>query len=1029
MKHIHKIILVSALFSSSLAVNAQSQSPDGFLFVYNEKNEPIPGVVVGVKGTDRQTISDSTGMFRLTFSPTETLTFQRNGYLYKEETVGSPKKKYVVHLMSSFKDQSNFYIDHFGEWRNGAVSTGAVSTVSGNDMEKYLSTDILMSLQGRIPGLHISQYRGFDLQRTSVNTTGDLIGNRPASYGQLPFSDNTRYNLSARGLSPVVIVDGVERELFSIDPEDIEQVSYEKDALSSLFLGMKSSRGALVINTKMPTSGKIHLSLTSKLGVHSSIKKLEPLNAMEYAYLLNEALTNDGNSAMYSVDDFTAFANGSNPYLYPNVNWEDELMKNSALSQSYDLNVSGGGKVAQYIVSLSYNNEQGLFKKDKSAGYNTNFNINRYLISTKVNINITRDFSAMINAIGRVIEGNQPGGSGTGYSDLLYNIWRTPNNAYPIYNPNGSYGGNISFTNNLKAQTVESGYINDNMRDIMANLHLTYDFNRVVKGLKVKLLGSIINQNRTAIVRTKQNPVYQYTLSDNGEEVYTLYGVSQSQSNSFRYVSTYQKLYGQLRADYDRQWGDHYFSASLIGDTRHEVVQYDLPMIPSNIMEQVKYNYANRYFVDVALIQSYFNRYAPGHRWGNFYAFGLGWNIKQEKFMEQATWLDYLKLRGTYGYTGNGIDNSGYYRYRETFKQVANSVYPLGSSLSNGIFTMEVTPSANPDITWEKAHKLNIGLDFALFGKKLMGTIDFYNDNYFDLLQQRGKSIALLGTTYPNENIGKNRLQGLELSLTWQDRVGNFNYYVSGNWNYTKTKLIYMDEQDVLYDYQRHTGRPIGIITGLQADGFLTAEDIANNYPVMTGYDPQPGDVKYIDQNNDGVIDQYDCVVIGGDKPLRYFGLDLGLEYKGIEFSMMWQGCYGRDLYVNDRTLVEGFQSIGQAYGQAYKNLLDRWTPETQATAKYPRLSAGGNTYNYGGNYNSSLWMHKGNYLRLKNIMLAYNLPGRFCNLTLGGLRAKIYVSAENLITFSSCDLVDPEVTFTSSPIQRCYFTGIKLQF
>ena len=238
-----------------------------------------------------------------------------------------------------------------------------------------------------------------------------------------------------------------------------------------------------------------------------------------------------------------------------------------------------------------------------------------------------------------------------------------------------------------------------------------------------------------------------------------------------------------------------------------------------------------------------------------------------------------------------------------------------------------------------------------------------------------------------------------------------------------------MDEQETPYNYLRQTGRPEGVVFGLQANGFLTASDIANDYPVMVGYDVQPGDVKYVDQNNDGVINEWDRVVIGGDKPVQFFGIDLGLEWKGFEFSMLWQGVYNRDLYVNNRTLVEGFQPIGNSYGQAYQNILARWTPETAETARYPRLTAGGNTYNYGGYYGSSLWMQNGNFIRLKNVALSYTLPERFCQNKLGGVRVKIFVDAQNLLTFSACDLVDPEVTFTSSPLQRTIFTGVKLNF
>ncbi len=909
-------------------------------------------------------------------------------------------------------------------------ASGSESTVSGHDMEKYLSTDILTSLQGRIAGFNISQYRGSDLPRISVNTSGDLIGNRPASYGQVPYGDNTRFSLSARGMSPVIIVDGIERDLVSIDPEAIESVTLKRDALSSMFLGMKSSRGALIITTKTPTRDRLHFGLTAKWGIHGNTFKQKPLGAAQYAYLLNEALQNDGRSAIYTAADRDAYQLQTNPFTHPNVDWYDELMKKNALSQSYNLNVSGGGKVAQFFVSLGYTNEQGLFKTNKDNGYNTNLDFNRYMISSKVNINVTEDFTATMSAIGRVIEGNQPGGSGSGYSDLLLNIWRTPNNAYPVHNPNGTWGGSMAHTNNLAAQAWESGYINDNMRDIMATLSLKYDFNKLVKGLSANLTGSVIHQTRTAIVRTKQNPVYNYSIVD-GQPTYLLFGNSVTQGNSFTAVSSYQNLYGRLSVDYERWFGPHHMLLSAMGDTRHELVQYDLPMIPSNIMESARYDYDRRYFLEVALTQSYFNRYAPDNRWGQFFAVGAAWDISREQFMESATWVNHLKLRATYGHTGNGIDNSGYYQYRQRFSQNATAAYPQGTSQSTngGIFTTETMPLANAFITYEKAHKLNIGIDASMLNNRLEAVVEYYNDKYLDLLQTRGKSIELMGATYPNENIGKSRRQGFDVSLSWRDHVGEVGYYVSGNWSLEKTKLLFMDEQEQPFNYLRQTGRPLGVVYGLQAIGFLSAEDIAAGYPVMQGVEVQPGDVKYADLNKDNIIDEYDRTVIGGDKPLHYFGLDLGCSYKGFEFSMLWQGVYNRDLYVNDRTLVEGFQSIGNTYGQAYQNILGRWTPETAATATYPRLSAGGNTYNYGGYYGSSLWMHKGNFIRLKNVQLAYNLPESLCRNYLGGIRVKVFFNAQNALTFSACDLVDPEVTFTSSPLQRCFFTGINLNF
>jgi len=1027
IKRTNQLPAVSLLFAMILAAaTASAQQLTGH--VLDEQNSPVAGAVVTVKG-GASTTTDADGQFTLKCSTDDVVTISHPSFLTKERRVEEiPSTGWTTHLIGRFVDNDSDLTGPFGETIERKENLGSVSTVEGKDLEKYLSTDILTALQGRMAGFNISQYRGSHLPNLNSNSEGALIGSIPSGFGAGSYGDNTRFNYSSRSMAPVIIIDGVERNLVAIDPEAIESVTLERDALSSMFLGMKSSRGALIITTKKPTEGKLSLSLTGKFGVHGSVKHQQPLSASEYAYLLNEALQNDGKSGEYTYDDYQKYLDGSDPYGHPNIYWEDEVLNRYSTTQSYNLNVTGGNKVAQYFVNLGYMNEAGLFKTDKNNGYNTNLDYNRYMISSKVNINVTQDLTASLSAIGRIIEGNQPGGSGSGYSDLLLTIFQTPNNAYPIRNENGTFGGNYSFQNNLVSQTMESGYIADNTRDIMATGTLKYDFNRLIKGLSAKFIGNVTTQTRTAIVRTKRNAVYQFGKNDEGQPMYVQYGSPSPQTNNFTSVSNYHNLYGQLSVDYLRNFGKHRVTATVMGDTRHEIDDYDLPMVPSNIMEGIGYSFAQKYFLQAKLTESYYNRYAPGNRWGTFGAIGLGWDISKEGFMSDATWVNRLKLFGTGGRTGNGVDNSGYYIWRQTYSQNLTALYPLGSERSNGYWVTE-DGLANPYISYEKADKLNFGLDMALFRNRLNADIEYYNDKYIDLLQQRGKSIAILGMDYPYENIGRTRRWGWDATLTWQDHIGALNYYVNGNWSIAHTKLLFMDEQETPYNYLRQTGRPEGIIFGLQADGFLTAADIANNYPVMVGYNVQPGDVKYIDQNNDGVINEWDRIAIGGEKPVQFFGVDLGTEWKGFEFSMLWQGVYNRDLYVNNRTLVEGFQSIGNSYGQAYRNMLARWTPETADVARYPRLSAGGNTYNYGGSYGSSLWMQNGNFIRLKNLSLAYNLPEAFCQNKLGNIRAKLFVEGQNLLAFAACDLVDPEVTFTSSPLQRTIFTGIKLNF
>ena len=892
---------------------------------------------------------------------------------------------------------------------------GASSTVYTNDLIKYQSATILTGLQGRLKGLNVSPFRGMQLLRTDANTKSDIVGAIPNVGGGI-YGDNSEFLISARGQSPVAIVDGVERDLYSIDPEAIESVTIQKDALSNMFLGMRSSRGALIITTKNPDAkGGFHLSLTGKFGISSALKSgPNPLSAYQYAYLLNEALLNDGKSPLYTYDDFEAYRNGTSPYLHPDVNWKDAIMNNSTTSQAYNLNVTGGGRVAQYFVSLGYYSENGLFKTSDANSYNTNFKYNRYLITSKVNINVTDEFKVSMSLMGRIEEGNQPGGiSGTGYSDLLSNVWQTPNNAYPVLNPNGTYGGNASYTQNLYAQTTGSGYISSNTRDVVGTINLKYDFDKLVRGLSVGATGNISSQVRNAIVRTKQAQVFQYSITQQGNEAYDKYGDVSSQTNSYRSVSTYQYMYGKMYVDWERQFGMHGVKASLWGDTRTILNNYDLPMIPSNIGQKVEYNYDNKYFAQAAVTESYYNRYDNGRRWGTFWAVGLGWDISKEKFME-ASKIDQLKLRATYGHTGNGIDNAGYFSYLKRYNEDGGFWYSNGTSMSNGGSVSEISPLANTLLTWEKGRKVNVGLDLTLLKNRLTLSADYYNDYYYDILQSRGKSIELLGIAYPAENIGKTRYYGLETQLSWQDHIGKVNYYVSANWSMEQNKRLFMDEQYVPYDYLKMTGQPTGTIYGLVATGFLTAKDIADGYPVMNGFNNiQAGDVKYKDMNGDGEINEFDRTVIGGDKPTCYFGIDLGFEWKGLEVTALIQGAYNRDLYNSDRTLLEGFQVIGQSYGQAYTNLLNRWTPETAETATYPRLTAGGNMYNYGNNWNSSLFVQNGNYIRLKNATVSY----------------KLFVQGQNLLTWSRTRLQDPEVTFTSYPLQRTITTGINLNF
>ncbi|MDD3490305.1 MAG: TonB-dependent receptor plug domain-containing protein, partial [Paludibacter sp.] len=610
-KYKYLIVFISVWALLTVSVNAQDSNPGLPVenIVLDTYGNPVSDVEVSIKGSNSLTKTDVTGYFVLSFKLNDVLTFRHKGFLYREVKITDTdiKKGVRVHLQERFINTSALLNDPYGDLVDEDSFVGSASSVYNNQLTKTIGSTVIPAMTGRIAGLQIIQSRGAREHYTSANYNNDLSGLVPV-FGRGIFSDNSEFYVSSRGQAPKVIVDGIQRDFYDLDPEAIESITLQKDALSSMFLGMQSSKGALIITTKKPTKSAMHLSFTGRYGVNSSIKTPQPLNSYQYAYLLNEALVNDGKLPVYSYDDFSKFRNGTSPYTHPNVNWYDELLNDNASTQSYNMNISGGNNVAQYFVSLGYMGENGLFVTSPDNSYNTNLSYERYSITSKVNVNVTDDFTAAIMLVGRIEDGNQPGGNGNGYSGLMNTIFTTPNSAYPVQNPDGSWGGNISFTNNLKSQTLNSGYIMDNARDVLGSVNLKYDFGKLVKGLSVQAIGSVSTQSRSLTNRTKRSAVYAYKIADSGATSYTMYNTPSPQINVFNSVGNYQDMYGQIAVNYDRKFGVHNISGSIKADTRTLLNNYDLPEIPSNLMANVSYAYNGKYFVQGAVTESYYNR-------------------------------------------------------------------------------------------------------------------------------------------------------------------------------------------------------------------------------------------------------------------------------------------------------------------------------------------------------------------------------------------------------------------------------------
>lgn len=1004
------------------ALSVRAQQPGGVSGkVVDAYGQPLAGATVRIKEKGDTTSANAGGEFSLSATPGQTLIVELPGYNTIEYKVRDAKPL-SLRLDESYLASLARIPVLYGEANRKSI-VGSVATVYTSQLATTPATLYAYALPGRLPGLYTSQFSGFRNPGTADNFDIDIfVGNIPKPGASEP-NDNNEIGLSLRGQTPVTIVDGVQRDVFSIDPENIESISVLKDAMSTILLGQRSSRGVLLVTTKRARAGKPRLSFTAQTGIQQSLSLPKPLPAWQYAYLLNEALQNDGKAPLYTEADFIAFRDHTSPYTHPDVNWYDEILRDNAPLSRYNLNINGGGNVARYSVSLNYTSQQGMFRQASGASYNTNAGLERYLINADVDIDVTKNLSVGMQIFGRLQEGTQPG---AGMGNILNTLQNLPNNAYPVKNVNGSWGGTNNLNNNLLSQTINSGYIQDNTKDVLANVALRYGLGDWIPGLAINVTGNLSIQSANAIDRSKQELVYRMTVTQ-GDTVYGKAGAAVSQRNNFISVFNAQNFFGQASLNYDRQFGKHGVSAAILADRRQTIYNYDLPGKSTNISGKVAYNYNDKYFVEGALNRSGYNRYMPDRQWGTFFAGGIGWDLAQEAFLDGASWLDQLKLRATYGHTGNGVDNSGYYIWRQDFSDnngIGGGIYSQGTTRSAGSGFRE-NGLANVNISWENARKADVGLDVSLFKGKLQVTGDYYHDRYEDLLQIRGKSIALSGANYPAENIGTNLYQGGELSVTYQGRVNNFNYFITANGNLEQTKVIFMDEQRRDYEWNKRTGQPVNMPFGYIADGFFQDAEEAAGSATIAGYKPIPGDIRYKDLNGDGVIDQFDQAPIGTYKPRIYYGATVGFSWKGFDVSVLLQGVTNRVNYVANFATEGGFQFNNFTYGQAYEQITGRWTPETAATATYPRLTADANN-NYN-KFQSSFWMRNGNYFRLKNLSIAWNLPYSITNrIRLGNV--KVFANAQNLFTQAAYNVVDPEVGVGAYPIQRVLNTGINIK-
>ncbi|WP_231390133.1 SusC/RagA family TonB-linked outer membrane protein [Sphingobacterium pedocola] len=988
--------------------------------VVDEYGKPLIGAKIYTGQQELLATTDEFGEAIISVSVADLDIFvQHPGYYPKTVKYGSTR---IVAMVANYLKTTDT-IEVLYERRDKRSLLGAVSTVNNNQLKSTPTPLYLNALTGRLSGFYTQEISGFRSPRTAPISYVDLAGSLPGEATRYSSSlhDNSEISFQLRGQSPITIIDGVQREIYSIDPESIESITVAKDALSSILLGQRSSRGVLQITTKRGKEGVPRVSFSAQTGLQHALKRSEPLNAHQYAYLYNEALLNTGRQAVYSQDDYDAFKTGSSPYIFPDVNWYDAILKENNPITKYNLGVNGGIKNARYALSLSYLRQEGMFQSSDEFDYDTNLDQQRYLINSTIDVDVTSDFTIGLQLFGRIQNGRQPG---AGTQNILNGLFSTPNNAYPLFNPDGSYGGSSVFRTNLYQQATGSGYLLDNTRDILANLDLKYKFDNWLPGLYAQGKVNVSSTSSSLVDRNRRQPVFDVRNDEQGALTYVRFGDIADQPNAFSTTSTANFFYFQGALGYDaRIDGLHQIGGKIFFDQQTSNYQFDLPSIYTNIAATGNYAYSNKYFAELALNYSGFNRFQPGNRFGLFYAAGLGWDLAQESFLsEQSDWLDQLKLKATYGRTGNTNEEAlGYYSWRASYGQGGSDGYRFGSEYSY-VNSLVERGLANVDATWEKGSKLNVGLDVSLWKSMVTLNAAYFRDSYSDLLQQRGSTIDLMGMSYPNENIGKNLYEGQELEVTYQNRVGNFNYFVAANASRMRTEVLYMNEIYQQYSWNHRTGMPVGQTFGYQANGLIQTQEEADAAPKLAGNIVYPGDVKLIDLNGDGVINIYDQTAIGNTKPILYFGTTLGFNVAGFDCSILFQG-------VTNRTYQQTDYSFGiDGDKQGYSYMLGRWTPETGATATYPRLTIGLDPTNTPYLNNSSYWTRSGAYLRIRNVDVGYTFPYAISKrINVSALR--IFANAQNLFTTTPYDRLDPEIySNTAYPIQRVINFGVNIK-
>lgn len=1027
-------------------------------------NDPLIGVSVVVKGVaNAGTITDMDGKFTLKLPYAEApLVFSYLGY-QPQEIVPGAKKELTVLLQEDTKALQEVVVVGYTKQRKETM-IGSVATITTKDLTQSPTANINNALAGRLPGLIVNQYAGGE---PGVDQS-ELFIRGKATYG----------NQSA-----IVIVDGIERDMSYLAPDEIETFTILKDASATAAYGIRGANGVIVITTKRGKAAeKATVNLKASIGINQPIGFPEYLGSADYATLYNEARLNDAKMtgadisslnlfSQQAIDNFRRAKGDNSDGLGYDWDYYDFAFK-PGLQEDVSLSIRGGTDKVRYYVLANYFSQGGNYKYSNAGEYDSQTKFTRYNFRSNIDININRYLSTRLDLGARITDRNAPGTTAgrlmticatqPPYLPILVEENAHPQNEeYIQQNPRGMlYGDNI-YRYNLLGELSRTGYLNEKNTYLNGSFAMNLDMEFLTKGLKAEVMFSYDASEGRWINRKldtykdgyREYPKYATFMPIEGSDAYMAgghytgayktgnkYDIDQTIGNGFSHNASDGRTYIQARLDYNRLFSNrHEVTAMLLANRGNRTVNNALAYHSQGITGRFAYYYNQKYLMEFNFGYNGSENFAPGKRYGFFPAGSIGWVVSEEEFMKKASWIDFLKVRASYGLVGSDNVSS---RFPYLAFYGGGSGYDFGNNFGTNVGGTSEGNLANANLTWEKARKLNVGIDFTTLNQRLALTIDAFYEYRFDIITDMN-SDGIMG--YPDivgkdaalQNLGEVSNRGVDIELSWNDKIGkDFRYYIRPNLTFSRNRLEYKAEVARKNSWRKETGKRLYENFVYVFDHFVADQEEADRLNKI-GYQPWgqliPGDVVYKDLDRNGVIDDEDRTAMGNPRsPELMFGIPFGFQYKNFDFSVLLQGATKSSILLNGAAVFDFPQFEQDKIGRVKKMHLDRWTPETAATAKYPALHYG--THDNNKNGNSSLFLYDASYLRLKNVEIGYNVSPKLLR-KFHVQQARIYVQGLNLLTFDKLGDVDIDPETKSGdgaswyPIQKVFNFGIDITF